>query len=101
MDLSIVPECIQSEQQITFPGETMTVTAEKSGSITIVPTGQALGADVVGFDMNRKPTAAERAILEKAWADHLVLRFRGQAGLSVEALAEFSRIFGKLDQRPI
>jgi taurine dioxygenase len=69
--------------------------------VTIVPSGKALGADVTGVDLTRPLPADSIDAIRKAWADHLVLRFRGQRGLTLEQLAAFSRCFGDLDRAPI
>ncbi len=69
-------------------------------TMTIVPTGAALGADVVGLDMSEPISDSLRDQLQSAWDAHLILRIRGQQGLSVQALADFSRRFGELDVRP-
>lgn len=76
-------------------------TTEYPQTITVVPTGAALGADIVGYDMRRAPTPEELATIEKAWADHLVLRFRGLQGMELNQLINFSRALGPLDKRPI
>lgn len=68
---------------------------------SIVPTGRALGADIVGLDLSRPLNAATVHALQAAWDTHLVLRFRGQQQLTVEQHIQFSRYFGKLDQRPL
>jgi taurine dioxygenase len=67
-------------------------------TITVTPTGAALGADIGGVDLRRIDDAAFAKILE-AWHDNLVLRFRAQQ-LDDDALAEFSRRFGVLDMAP-
>jgi taurine dioxygenase len=36
----------------------------------------------------------------KAWMQHLVLRFRGQQGMSTQQLVDFSKMFGELDRAP-
>lgn len=72
-----------------------------SSTISIKPTGGALGADIIGFDMRQAATAEEQKIIEDGWAKHLVLRIRGQSGLTLDELARFSRSFGTLDKRPI
>ncbi|MCY3753938.1 MAG: TauD/TfdA family dioxygenase [Alphaproteobacteria bacterium] len=53
----------------------------------IVPSGDALGAEVRGVDLSRRLDADA---LERAWSDHLVLLFRGQklADEDLLALAE-------------
>lgn len=67
----------------------------------IVPSGDALGADVLGIDVNQALDADTQQQLRQAWSEHLVLRFRGQRDVSLEALAAFSRHFGDLDKAPI
>jgi taurine dioxygenase len=70
-------------------------------AISVIPSGAALGADIVGYDMRHAPTADELATIEQAWADHLVLRFRGFPGLTPDQLIAFSRSLGALDKRPV
>lgn len=79
----------------------ITARARELQDITIVPAGGALGADVVGVDMRRALDEDEVALIEQAWADHMVLRFRGNAGLTADELTAFSRHFGSLDKRPV
>jgi taurine dioxygenase len=74
---------------------------EREQTISVVPTGAPLGADIVGYDMRSAPTAAQLEIIERAWGDHLVLRFRGLQGLTLDQLINFSRSLGPLDKRPI
>lgn len=69
-------------------------------SFTVHPFPGALGADVQGLDLNEPLAPADVQALREAWARHLVLRFRGQQALSLEAQIAFSRHFGKLDTRP-
>lgn len=69
--------------------------------ITIKPTNAALGADVVGLDLNRPLSPDVLQYIQHAWSEHLVLRFRGMEKLDPEKLIEFSRYFGDLDMRPI
>jgi taurine dioxygenase len=73
----------------------------RGGTISVVPTGAALGADIVGYDMRQPPTPEQLAVIEQAWADHLVLRFRGNPGLTGEQLIGFSAALGPLDKRPV
>lgn len=75
------------------------VLAERS--ITITPSGKALGADVAGVDLTRPLSANHADAIRRAWSDHLVLRFRGHRGLTLGQLADFSRHFGTLDKAPI
>ena len=67
--------------------------------VTIIPTGAALGADVVGVDLAAAIDPEIFRVIEDAWHEHLVLRFRGQR-LDDDALAAFSRNFGDLDMAP-
>jgi taurine dioxygenase len=71
-----------------------------SQRITVTPTGAALGADVAGIDLSRPLDDATFKAVEKAWHDHLVLRFRGQ-NLDDPALLAFARRFGELDKAPV
>lgn len=75
------------------------VLAERS--LTITPSGKAVGADVAGVDLTRPLSAADVNAIAQAWTDHLVLRFRGHRGLTLDHLADFSRNFGTLDKAPI
>ncbi len=69
-------------------------------NITVIPTGAALGADVLGVDLSRPITPEVFQQIEDAWHMHLVLRFRGQQ-LDDPALLAFARQFGTLDAAPI
>lgn len=69
-------------------------------SITVTPTGAALGADISGIDLNTELSDGEFQTILDAWRDHLVLRFRGQK-LDDDALVRFSSRFGTLDDAPI
>jgi taurine dioxygenase len=68
-------------------------------SITVTPTGAALGAEVDGIDL-RRITDADFAAVYRAWLAHSVLLFRGQT-LDDDDLIAFSRRFGELDFAPI
>ena len=67
---------------------------------TVTPTGAALGADIGGVDLRQPLDDAAFAVIERAWMDHLVLRFRGQR-LDDDQLMRFSARFGKLDRAPV
>jgi len=56
---------------------------------------------VKGLDITRPLTPEDNDRLQRAWAEHLVLRFRGQHDVPLDGLAEFSRHFGDLDAAPI
>jgi taurine dioxygenase len=77
----------------------MTAVLERQ-QIGVRPTGAALGADIENVDLAADHSAEAVAAIGRAWADHLVLRFRGQK-LSDDDLMRFSRRFGELDLAPI
>jgi len=68
-------------------------------SISVTPTGAALGAEIGGIDL-RGMNDADFAKLYRAWLDHSVLLIRGQV-LTDDDLIAFSRRFGELDFAPI
>ena len=70
-------------------------------AVTVTPSGKALGAEVSGVDLTRPWPRSQAEAVAQAWSDHLVLRFRGHRGLSLQQLADFSRNFGTLDKAPI
>jgi taurine dioxygenase len=67
--------------------------------MTIVPAGDALGAEIRGVDL-RTIGEEEFAAIHRAWLDHLVLLFREQK-LGDEDLIGFSRRLGDLDWAPV
>lgn len=68
--------------------------------IEVKPTGAALGADIEGVDLARELSLDAVDAIKQAWADHLVLRFRGQR-LDDDQLMRFSTHFGELDWAPV
>jgi taurine dioxygenase len=66
----------------------------------VTPTAAALGADIGDIDLRQPLDDASFAVIERAWLDHLVLRFRGQQ-LDDDQLMRFSARFGELDRAPI
>src|SRR6266550_3107856 len=70
-----------------------------TAAIDVIPTGAALGAEVRAGDLRALDDAAFKRVL-RAWHDHCVVLFRGQA-LSDGDLIAFSRRFGDLDWAPI
>ena len=74
--------------------------AEILERIEVRPTGAALGADIEGVDLSCGLSADMVDAIRKAWADHLVLRFRGQR-LDDDQLMRFSAHFGELDLAPV
>ena len=69
-------------------------------SITVIPTGAALGADIVGVNLSQPISTELCAQIRKAWNDHLVLRFRGQQ-LDDPSFLKFAMLFGELDKAPV
>src|SRR6266481_7412909 len=69
-------------------------------TVTVRPTGAALGADVEGIDLSAKLSPDSVDAIKEAWGDHLVLRFRGQR-LEDDQLMRFSAHFGELDLAPV
>src|ERR1700751_2586679 len=65
----------------------------------IIPSGQALGAEIEDVDL-KSLGAADFNAIHHAWLDHLVILFRGQQ-LADEDLIAFSRRFGELDWAPV
>ncbi len=61
--------------------------------LTVIPTGGALGAEVRGVDFNLPVDAEVAAALNRAWAEHQVLLFRGQ-DISPKDHVAASALFG-------
>jgi alpha-ketoglutarate-dependent taurine dioxygenase len=59
----------------------------------VVPTGAALGAEIRGVDFSLSVPEDVKEALRKAWADHLVLLFRGQ-NINDDELLAAAGIFG-------
>ena len=59
-----------------------------------------LGADVSGIDLSKPLAGDTLSVIKAAWAEYLVLRFRGTR-LRDDQLMAFSQNFGALDERPI
>jgi taurine dioxygenase len=75
------------------------MTTQEAAAIEVQPFDAPLGADIRGVDLQRLDDAGF-AVIQRAWLAHKVLRLRGQS-IDDDALADFSRRFGKLDQAPI
>ena len=63
--------------------------------IEVKTLGGPLGAEVVGVDPRLPLTAADKKIVEQAFLDHLVLRFRG-APMTAHQVRDFGKNFGEL-----
>ena len=61
--------------------------------LRIIPTGAALGAEIQGVDFSAPVPDAVKDRLRQAWADHLVLLWRGQT-INDDQLLAASGIFG-------
>lgn len=59
----------------------------------VIPSGDALGADVRGIDFSKPLSDDDKAFVQQAWNDHLVLRFRDQK-LTDEDLIAMADQFG-------
>jgi taurine dioxygenase len=68
-------------------------------SFDVIPSGAALGADIVGLDLTQEIDSAVFDRVIDAWDKHLVLRFRNQ-DLTEDQFVRFSRYFGGLDKAP-
>lgn len=73
---------------------------DRPATLSVRPSGAALCADIDGINLNQPLQPADVQAIRQAWAQHCVLRFRGQQALTLEGLARFSRNFGALDLRP-
>jgi taurine dioxygenase len=68
-------------------------------SFEVIPSGAALGADIVGLDLTQEINSTVFDRMIDAWDKHLVLRFRNQ-NLTEDQFVRFSRYFGGLDKAP-
>ena len=81
---------------------TVATTSERraaAGTIEVIPTGQALGAEVRRVDLKNLDEAAFARLMQ-AWHQHSVVLIRDQT-LSDQELIAFSRRLGDLDWAPI
>jgi taurine dioxygenase len=79
----------------------MSTTSHLDSAVEVIPSGLGIGADIVGVRLADPIGERQAEAIRAAWSDHLVLRFRGNAGMGIEPLAAFSRLFGQLDEAPI
>src|ERR1700751_2602084 len=70
------------------------------GMVRVRPTRAALAADIEGVDLAQPLPPTTVDTIKQAWADHLVLRFRGQH-LDDDQLMQFSALFSELDLAPL
>ena len=69
-------------------------------TFTIRPMDAPLGAEVIGFDIDRHATAEAAARLQQAWLERVVLCFRDQA-LSPDGFVRLASLFGKPTPQPL
>ena len=69
-------------------------------AFSIKPFDAALGAEVIGFDINRDATPEASAELLTAWLEHVVLCFRDQA-LEPADFVKLAGLFGKPRPQPL
>jgi taurine dioxygenase len=62
-------------------------------SFRVVPTGAAVGAEILGMDLSLPIPVDVQDALRKAWADHMVLFWRGQK-FDDDQLMAVSAVFG-------
>src|SRR5689334_15650782 len=65
--------------------------------IEINPLSDVMGAEVIGLDLARPMSAADRARVDKAFIDYKVLCFRDQE-LTMDELVAFSKTWGPLTE---
>lgn len=63
-------------------------------ALSIQPLGEALGAEVLGFDLKRDLNTQTIDDINAAWAEHIVLCFRDQQ-LTPQEFVSLARMFGK------
>src|SRR5579871_2994582 len=66
--------------------------------ITVRPLSRACGAEIIGVDLTRELSPATVRAIKDAWAEHLVLVFRGQS-ITQEQQLRFASYFGELGDR--
>lgn len=68
-------------------------------ALDLRPITGSFGADVCGLDLSRPLDGATTSAIETAFADHMVLAFRGQT-LTVDQLEAFALQFGEFGETP-
>src|SRR5215470_6288982 len=66
--------------------------------IEVTPLSSACGAEIKGVDLTRELSAGAVRAIKAAWAEHLVLVFRGQS-ITQEQQLRFASYFGELGNR--
>ena len=75
------------------PSAQYAISANTLATFKVVPTGAALGAEITGIDLSLPIPDDVKDALRKAWADHLVIFWRGQK-VDDEQLLDISGVFG-------
>ena len=75
------------------PSAQYATNANTLATFKVVPTGTALGAEITGMDLSLPIPDDVKDALRKAWADHLVIFWRGQK-VDDEQLLDISGVFG-------
>jgi len=81
------------------PSQTDAPVTGSASAAKVIPSGQALGAEIQGVDL-KSVSDQDFTAIHRAWLDHLVILFRAQQ-LADEDLIAFSRRFGDLDWAPV
>jgi taurine dioxygenase len=66
--------------------------------ITVTPMSRACGAEISGVDLTKELSPGAVRAIKDAWAEHLVLVFRGQT-ITQEQQLRFAAYFGELGDR--
>ena len=74
---------------------TTTNAANDVAQIEVIKLDAPLGAEVRGVDFAKPMSEAAKELLNNAWADNLILLFRGQPHLTQEQHIDATRIFGR------
>jgi taurine dioxygenase len=82
-----------TQHRISRPASPGSQPANTLPTFEVVPSGAALAAEIRGVDLSRPVPDDVKEALRKAWADHLVLLFRGQ-DITDEQLLAAAGIFG-------
>ncbi len=69
------------------------------GSLTVTPSGAALGATITGVDLSKPLDAGTVSEIRAAWLEHLVLAFPDQP-MTHDDLERFTRYFGPFGDDP-
>lgn len=81
-------------------GEMSKVASGKPATLQMSPMTPTMGVEVSGVDISKPLDADTVAALDRALADHKVLVFRDQFGLTPETNVAFGRYFGELEVEP-